>query len=72
MTISEHPKKKIAVRGKSMANIEMGEGAPDKRDDSGPARCTFEEHGEYFDATLDALDTRENATLLVHDWGARR
>jgi len=108
MTTSEHPKKKIEVRGKSMAYVEMGEGAPvvfqhgnptssylwrnimphvqdlgrcialdligmgdsDKLDDSGPARYTFAEHNEYFDAALDALDIRENVTLVVHDWGS--
>ena len=39
-------------------------------DGSGPDRYTFAEHYEYFIAALDALEVKDNVTLVIHDWGS--
>jgi haloalkane dehalogenase len=45
-------------------------GDSDKLPDSGPGSYRFVEHRRYLDALLEALDVREQVTLVVHDWGS--
>ncbi len=60
----------LSGQGRCIALDLIGMGDSDKLDDSGPARYTFMEHREYFDAALDALGVQENVTLVIHDWGS--
>src|ERR1700744_777700 len=48
----------------------IGMGDSDKLPDSGPGSYRFVEPRRYLDALLDALDVREQITLVVHDWGS--
>jgi haloalkane dehalogenase len=48
--------------------IGMGDSA--KLPNSGPDSYRFVEHRRYLDALLEALDVRENVTLVIHDWGS--
>ena len=48
----------------------VGMGDSDKLPDSGPGSYMFQEHRSHLDEVLDALDVRDNLTLVVHDWGA--
>lgn len=48
----------------------IGMGDSDKLPDPGPDRYTFVEHRRHLDALLEALDVRENVTLVIHDWGS--
>ncbi|WP_266180835.1 haloalkane dehalogenase [Dyella humicola] len=48
--------------------IGMGDSA--KLPNSGPGSYRFVEHRRYLDALLEALDVRENVTLVIHDWGS--
>jgi len=48
----------------------IGMGDSQKLADSGPDRYTFVEHRRFLDALLEALDVRENVTLVIHDWGS--
>ncbi len=56
--------------GRLIAPDLIGMGDSDKLEDSGPDRYTFVEHRRYLDALLEALDVRENVTLVIHDWGS--
>ncbi len=55
--------------GRCIAPDLIGMGDSDKLSDSGPDRYTFAEHARYLEALLDALDVRERAILVGHDWG---
>lgn len=57
-------------RGRCIAPDLIGMGDSDKLDESGPDSYRFVEHRDYLDALLDALDVRDNVTLVVHDWGS--
>ena len=57
-------------QGRCIALDLIGMGDSDKLPKSGPESYTFAEHRHYFDAALDALDVRDNVTLVVHDWGS--
>ena len=57
-------------KGRCIALDLIGMGDSDKLPESGPESYTFAEHRHYFDAALDALDVRDNVTLVVHDWGS--
>lgn len=48
----------------------IGMGDSQKLADSGPGAYRFVEHRRYLDALLEALDVRENVTLVIHDWGS--
>ena len=48
----------------------IGMGDSQKLENSGPDSYTFVEHRRYLDALLEALDVRENVTLVIHDWGS--
>ena len=48
----------------------IGMGDSQKLPESGPDAYTFVEHRRYLDALLEALDVRENVTLVIHDWGS--
>ena len=65
ISATEHPKKTISVKGKTMSYVEMGDS--DKLGDSGPDRYTLLEHREYFDAALEALGVRDRVTFVDHD-----
>jgi haloalkane dehalogenase len=56
--------------GRCIAPDLIGMGDSAKLEPSGPDRYTFAEHSRYFDALLEALDVRENVTLVIHDWGS--
>ncbi len=57
-------------RGRLIAPDLIGMGDSEKLDDSGPDRYTFAEHAKYLFALLEALDVKENVTLVIHDWGS--
>ncbi len=48
----------------------IGMGDSQKLPAPGPDSYTFVEHRKYLDALLEALDVRENVTLVIHDWGS--
>ena len=48
----------------------IGMGDSEKLRDPGPDSYTFAEHRRFLDALLEALDVRENVTLVIHDWGS--
>lgn len=48
----------------------MGMGDSDKLPRSGSDSYRFVDQRRYLDALLEALDVRERATLVVHDWGS--
>lgn len=56
--------------GRVIAPDLIGMGDSQKLPVSGPDSYTFVEHRRYLDALLEALDVRENVTLVGHDWGA--
>src|SRR5215475_3202269 len=56
--------------GRCIAPDLIGMGDSDKLPDSGPGSYRFVEHRRYLDALLEAVDVRERATLVVHDWGS--
>jgi haloalkane dehalogenase len=60
----------IRAAGRCIAPDLVGMGDSDKLPDSGPSSYTFQEHRRHLDELLDALDVRENVTLVVHDWGS--
>jgi len=60
----------IQALGRCIAPDLIGMGDSDKLPDSGPGSYTFKEHRRHLDEMLDALDVRENVTLVVHDWGS--
>jgi haloalkane dehalogenase len=57
-------------RGRLIAPDLIGMGDSEKLEDSGPNRYTFVEHAKYLFALLEALDVKENVTLVIHDWGS--
>jgi haloalkane dehalogenase len=48
----------------------IGMGDSDKLPNSGPDSYRFVEHRHYLDALLQALNVREQVTLVIHDWGS--
>ena len=60
----------LQPRGRCIAPDLIGMGDSDKLPDSGPGSYRFVEHRRYLDALLEALDVREQVTLVVHDWGS--
>jgi haloalkane dehalogenase len=48
----------------------IGMGDSEKLADSGPDAYRFVDHRRYLDALLEALDVRQNVTLVIHDWGS--
>lgn len=60
----------LTGQGRCIAIDLIGMGDSEKLEDSGPARYTFVEHREYFDAALEALGVNDNVTLVIHDWGS--
>jgi haloalkane dehalogenase len=60
----------LQSRGRCIAPDLIGMGDSDKLPDSGPGSYRFVEHRRYLDALLEALDVREQVTLVVHDWGS--
>jgi haloalkane dehalogenase len=56
--------------GRCIAPDLIGMGDSDKLPESGPGSYRFVEHRRYLDALLEALDVRERATLVIHDWGS--
>src|SRR5262245_1994983 len=60
----------LEALGRCIAPDLIGMGESDKLPDSGPGSYRFVEHRRYLDALLEALDVRERATLVIHDWGS--
>jgi len=60
----------LVGQGRCIAPDLIGMGDSEKIPDSGPTSYRFVEHREYLDAFLNALDVRENVTLVLHDWGS--
>lgn len=60
----------MAGRGRCIAPDLIGMGDSEKLDDSGPGSYRFVEHRKYLDAFLEAIGVKENATLVIHDWGS--
>lgn len=60
----------LSSLGRCIAPDLIGMGDSEKLDDSGPGSYRFVEHRKYLDALLEALDVKENVTLVVHDWGS--
>lgn len=56
--------------GRCIAVDLIGMGDSDKLTPSGPDRYTFFEHSKFLDAAWDALDVKENVSLVLHDWGS--
>src|SRR5512138_2608155 len=56
--------------GRCIAPDLIGMGDSDKLLASGPGSYRFVEHRRYLDALLEALDVREQVTLVLHDWGS--
>jgi haloalkane dehalogenase len=56
--------------GRCIAPDLIGMGDSEKLPNSGPSSYRLIEHREYLDAFLDALNIRENVTLVLHDWGS--
>ncbi len=48
----------------------IGMGDSDKLANPGPGSYRFVEHRKFLDALFEALDVRENVTLVIHDWGS--
>jgi haloalkane dehalogenase len=48
----------------------IGMGDSQKLADPGPDSYRFAEHRSFLDALLDALNVRDNVTLVIHDWGS--
>lgn len=57
-------------QGRCIAPDLIGMGDSEKLSPSGPDRYRFVEHRRHLDALLEALDVRENVTLVIHDWGS--
>src|SRR5499426_537217 len=60
----------LQAQGRCIAADLIGMGDSDKLPDSGPGSYRFVEHRRYLDALLEALDVREQVTLVIHDWGS--
>ena len=48
----------------------IGMGDSQKLADSGPGAYRFVDHRRFLDGLLEALEVRENVTLVIHDWGS--
>ena len=48
----------------------IGMGDSQKLANSGPNAYRFVDHRSFLDGLLEALDVRENVTLVIHDWGS--
>lgn len=57
-------------RGRLIAPDLIGMGDSDKLDFSGPNSYTFVEHSNFLYQLLEALQVKENVTLVIHDWGS--
>jgi haloalkane dehalogenase len=60
----------LAELGRCIAPDLIGMGDSAKLPASGPGRYSFAEHRRFLDALLEQLGVRENATLVIHDWGS--
>ena len=56
--------------GRCIAPDLIGMGDSNKLPNSGPGSYRFVEHRRYLDALLEALNVREQVTLVIHDWGS--
>ncbi|WP_282609867.1 haloalkane dehalogenase [Pelagibius sp. Alg239-R121] len=56
--------------GRCIAPDLIGMGDSEKLDDSGPDSYRFVEHRKYLDALLEAIDVKNDVTLVIHDWGS--
>ncbi len=56
--------------GRCIAPDLIGMGDSEKLPNSGPGSYRFVEHRSYLDGLLDALDVRDQVTMVIHDWGS--
>ena len=56
--------------GRCIAPDLIGMGDSEKLHNSGPGSYGYFEHRTYLDRLLEALDVREQVTLVLHDWGS--
>ena len=56
--------------GRCIAPDLIGMGDSGKLPNSGPGSYRFVEHRRYLGALLQALNVREQVTLVIHDWGS--
>ena len=59
----------LAEQGRCIAIDLIGMGDSEKLAPSADS-YSFDIHSQYFEATLAALGVRENAVLVIHDWGS--
>ena len=60
----------VADLGRCIAPDLIGMGDSEKLGAPGPESYRFVEHRDYLDGLIDALEVRENVTLVIHDWGS--
>ncbi|MGI9309229.1 MAG: haloalkane dehalogenase [Gammaproteobacteria bacterium] len=56
--------------GRCIAIDLIGMGDSDKLDNPGPLSYSYDEHRQYFDAALDALEINDRIIFVLHDWGS--
>ncbi len=61
----------LTGKGRLIAPDLIGQGDSAKLDASeGPERYSFQVAYDYLNQLLDALDVKQNVTLVIHDWGS--
>ncbi|MBE8191578.1 MAG: haloalkane dehalogenase [Alphaproteobacteria bacterium] len=60
----------LADKGRCIALDLIGMGDSDKLENSGADRYTFQEHRDYFEGALDALNINQDIIFVIHDWGS--
>jgi len=60
----------LEASGRCIVPDLIGMGDSQKLANPGPDSYRFVEHRRFLDALLEALDVRENVTLVIHDWGS--
>ena len=56
--------------GRCIAMDLIGMGDSEKLKDAGSMTYSYATHKKYFDGFLDELGIKNNATLIIHDWGS--
>ncbi len=56
--------------GRCIAMDLIGMGDSEKLKDAGSMTYSYATHKKYFDGFLDELGVKNNATLIIHDWGS--
>ena len=56
--------------GRCIAMDLIGMGDSEKLEDEGNMTYSYAVHKKYFDGFLAELSIKNNATLVIHDWGS--